>query len=83
MSNILLCILHTTTLVIFLAILVDCLWKKLLQKGVQHLMPKKKEKKMNSKSLKKVQRIYSQHAMVLKKAASDVVKMRLSDGKNG
>ena len=80
MSDVFLCCIHLVMMVLFILILVDCLWKQLLKRCFQYLLPNLKTEKVELKTMKEVKKVYARHEVDLKKAASDVVKKRLADG---
>ena len=80
MPKFLLPIVHMATMMGFLLILVDCLWKKLLVRSLGYFLPQKKVKRINWKKFKDIKRIYKKHEQTLKKCSSDVVKMKIYDG---
>ena len=71
---------HIATTVLFMLILIDCLWKKVLQRGIKHILPQKKTPKMNMKKFKDMRRIYKQFERELKGMASKVIEARLAQG---
>ena len=73
---------HIVTTILFMLILIDCLWKTVLQRGLEHILPEKKTPKMNMKKFKETRRIYKQFESEIKGMASEVIEARLSQGIN-
>ena len=73
---------HVASMVLFLLILVDSLWKKFLQRGVKCFLPRKRLLKINREKLIELRRIYQSHEDDLKTKASLVVEARLAQGKD-
>ena len=78
MSELLLPVLHFTSMFVFLLILLDCVSKKYLINCCLSL--NKEKKRLGRRNLENAKNIYEEKKLELKKAASDVVKEKLKDG---
>ena len=80
MSEVFLPALFVTTQLIFILILVDCLWKKVLQQCFEYFVPTKKDQKLNRLTIRLIKRIYKYQHKKIKLIASNVIRHRLHNG---
>lgn len=89
MSELVLPLVHVCVMLLFLMVLVDCAWKKLLIRGwgclpcINKIQKRALEKRkiLSERKLKLLKRIYGEQKLELKKAASEMVKEKLANGK--
>ena len=82
-SELFLPLVHCITMLLFLIVLVDCAWKKLLLRCVGQFSCFQATKKLKVKgSVRKVKKIYQKFEKELKMSSSNVIKSRLEDGKS-
>ena len=72
---------YVATMVLFLLILVDCLWMRFLQRSVRYFLPRKKLQTIKRERFEEMKKIYEAHEINLKIKASAVIEARLAQGR--
>ena len=84
MSELWLPIFYVLSMALFILILCDCLYKKILfklcRKVSQTFLPVKEKKRISKEKIRKMKIIFAQYEENLKKLASNVVASKLNDG---